>query len=259
MLAVSGLDNSLTGTGGQINAAGSTVQLRATYIALGETPAPAAGRPFIDQLLPTSGTPLTTADARTQFVNNSSSSLYLATPPYSKQTLTPQALVKAGTLVLAPGQWALMQNTGPTTTPGGGIEAGTLKFNKVGGTSAADPVIAVFGSIAGKTGIASAISVNANNLDGISPNNIRVNGCVALSTSGCIQSAVSIPLIDLADPGRTLLISSAPDLALSVELITGATNEALWREDDDDCAPGAGKASCTAGAEQKSPQRESRP
>nr|WP_295658888.1 hypothetical protein [Polymorphobacter sp.] len=256
VLAVAGLDNSVTGTGGQINAAGSTVQLRATYIALGEAPSPAAGRPFIDALLPTGG-PLTTAEARTQFVNNSTSSLYLATPPYSKQTLTPQALVKAGTLVLAPGQWALIQNTGPTTTPGGGIEAGTLKFNRVGGAAAADPVIAVFGSIAGKTGIASAISVSAGNLDGISPNNIRVNGCVALSTSGCIQSAVSIPLINLADPGRTLLISSAPDLALSVELITGATNEALWREDDDDCAPG--KDRCAATPAQNSPQRESRP
>ncbi|MGI4880172.1 MAG: hypothetical protein ACRYG4_22095 [Janthinobacterium lividum] len=257
VVAVSGLDNSVTGTGGQINAAGSTVQLRATYIALGEAPSPAAGRPFIDALLPT-GTPLTTAEARTQFVNNSTSSLYLATPPYSKQTPTPQALVKAGTLVLAPGQWALIQNTGPTTTPGGGIEVGTLKFDRVGGAAAADPVIAVFGSIAGKTGVASAISVSASNLDGISPNNIRVNGCVALSTSGCIQSAISIPLINLSDPGRTLLISSAPDLALSVELITGATNEALWREDDD-CAPGTGKDRCAATPEQNRPQRESRP
>ncbi|QYE34638.1 hypothetical protein KZX46_18025 [Polymorphobacter sp. PAMC 29334] len=259
VLAVSGLDNSVTGTGGQINAAGSTVQLRATYVALGETPSPAAGRPFIDELLPASGAPLTAAEARTQFVNNSASSLYLATPPYSKQAPAPQALVKAGTLVLAPGQWALIQNTGPTATPGGGIEAGTLKFNKVAGATAADPVIAVFGSIAGKTGIASAISINANNLDGISPNNIRVNGCVALSTSGCIQSAVSIPLINLADPGRTLLISSAPDLALSIELITGATNEALWREDDDDCAPGTGAARCAVTPTQTRSRGESRP
>ena len=259
VLAVAGLDNSVTGTGGQINAAGSIVQLRATYIALGETPSPAAGRPFIDTLLPSPGTPLTTAQAKTQFVDNASSTLYVATPPYQKQLPTPQALVKGGTLVLAPGQWALIQNTGPSTTPGGGIEAGTLKFSKVAGAAAPDPVIAVFGSIAGKTGIASAISVSAGNLDGISPNNIRVNGCVALSTAGCIQSAVSIPLINLADPGRTLLISSAPDLALSVELITGATNEALWREDDDDCAPGTDKDRCAATPGQKRPQRESRP
>ena len=189
---------------------------------------------------------MTTAATRTQYVDNASSSLYVATPPYTKQAPAPQALVTAGTLVLAPGQWALIQNTGPTTTPGGGIIAGTLKLDKVAGATAADPEIAVFGSIAGKTGIASAISIDAGNLDGISPNNIRVNGCVALSTAGCIQSAVSIPLINLADPGRSLLISNAPDLALSVELITGATNEALWREDDD--APG-----------QNRPQRESRP
>jgi filamentous hemagglutinin family protein len=259
VLAVAGLDNSVTGTGGQINAAGSIVQLRATYIALGETPSPAAGRPFIDTLLPSPGTPLTMAQAKTQFVDNASSTLYVATPPYQKQLPTPQALVKGGALVLAPGQWALIQNTGPSTTPGGGIEAGTLKFSKVAGAAAPDPVIAVFGSIAGKTGIASAISVSAGNLDGISPNNIRVNGCVALSTAGCIQSAVSIPLINLADPGRMLLISSAPDLALSVELITGATNEALWREDDDDCAPGTDKDRCAATPGQKRPQRESRP
>ena len=68
----------------------------------------------------------------------------------------------------------------------------------------------------------------------------------ALSTAGCIQSAIAIPLINLVDPNRALLISNAPDLALSVELITGSTNEALWREDDD--APG-----------QNRPQRESRP
>ena len=246
VLAVPGLNNSTTGTGGQIDAPGSTVQLRATYIALGETPSPAVGQPFIDALLPTGGTPLTTALTRTNYVNNASSSLYVAIPPYAIQTPAPQALVQAGTLVLAPGQWALIQNTGPTTTPGGGVLATTLKFNKVAGAAAADPEIAVFGSINGKTGVASAISIDAGNLDGISPNNIRVNGCVALSTAGCIQSAVSIPLINLADPGRTLLISTAPDLALSVELITGATNEALWREDDD--APG-----------QNRPQRESRP
>ena len=246
VLAVPNLDNAAAGTGGQINAAGSTVQLRATYIALGETPSPLAGRPFIDALLPAGATPLTTAETRTQYVDNASSTLYVAIPPYAKQTPAPQALVQAGTLVLAPGQWALIQNTGPTTTPGGGIIASTLKFNKVAGAAAADPEIAVFGSIAGKSGVASAISIDAGNLDGISPNNIRVNGCVALSTAGCIQSAVSIPLINLADPGRALLISSAPDLALSVELITGATNEALWREDDD--TPG-----------QNRPQRESRP
>ena len=246
VMATSALDNGAIGTGGQINAAGSTVQLRATYIALGETPSPVAGRPFIDALLPAGGTPLTTTLTKTQFVDNASSTLYVGIPPYAKQTPAPQAIVKAGTLVLAPGQWALIQNTGLTTTPGGGIEIGTLKLNKVAGSGAADPVIAVFGSLAGKTGVASAISVNAANLDGISPSNIRVNGCVALSTAGCIQAAVAIPLINLADPGRTLLISSAPDLALSVELITGATNEALWREDDDE--PG-----------QNRPQRESRP
>ncbi len=246
VLAAPGLDNTASGTGGQINATGTTVQLRASYIALGETPSPLAGRPFIDALLPGGGTALTTATVKTQYVDNATSTLYVALPPYARQTPAPPAIVRAGTLLLAPGQWALIQNTGPTTTPGGGIQISTLKFNKLAGAAAPDPEIAVFGSIAGKTGLASAISIDAGNLDGISPNNIRINGCVALSTAGCIQSAVAIPLINLADPGRALLISSAPDLALSVELITGATNEALWREDDD--TPGENR-----------PQRESRP
>ncbi|MBV8971977.1 MAG: hypothetical protein JO290_06760, partial [Sphingomonadaceae bacterium] len=246
VVAIPTLDNGASGTGGQIDATGTTVQLRASYIALGETPSPLPGRPFIDALLPSGGTALTTPTVKAQYVDNATSTLYVALPPYAKQTPMPQAIVQAGTLVLAPGQWAVIQNTGPTTTPGGGILVSTLKFNKLAGAAAPDPEIAVFGGINGRTGLASAISIDAGNLDGISPNNIRINGCVALSTGGCIQSAVSIPLINLADPGRALLISSAPDLALSVELITGATNEALWRTDDD--TPGENR-----------PQRESRP
>jgi filamentous hemagglutinin len=242
-----GLDNAAPTVGGQIDATGSTVQLRATYIALGEATPPAVPG-FVSALLPSGGTPLTSLQTRTSYVNNPNSTLYVASPPYSalKATAAPQALVQAGTLVLAPGQWALIQNTEQSTTPGGGIIATTVKFNKVAGGAAADPEIAVFGSINGKTGIASAISVDAGNLDGISPNNIRINGCVALSTGGCIQSGIAIPGINLTDPGQYLQITTAPDLALSVELITGATNEALWREDDD--TPG-----------QNRPQRESRP
>lgn len=252
LVGTQGLDNATPRAGGQIYAPGSTVQLRASYIVLGEATPPAVPG-FVDALLSDKGEPLLPTPqtspsdfVRTSYVNNPNSTLYVASPPYTKQTPAPQALVTAGTLVLAPAQWALIQNTGPTTTPGGGILVGTLKFTKVAGATAADPEIAVFGSINGKTGIASAISIDSANLDGISPNNIRINGCVALSTGGCIQSGIAIPGINLTDPGQYLNITNAPDLALSVELITGATNEALWREDDDE--PG-----------QNRPQRESRP
>ena len=124
--------------------------------------------------------------------------------------------------------------------PGGGILLDTLQLNRLG--TSADPVVAVFGSLGGQEGIAAALRITPDQLDGISPNNVRINGCVALSTAGCIVTGLPLPLVQLNDPSRGLLISTPPDLILPVELISGTTNEALWR-DDEDLAPGAVPAS----------------
>jgi hypothetical protein len=216
---------------GQILAAGSVVRLRATYIALGLAPSPTPGLPFLDALL--GATPPTTDVVRTQFLINPTSSLYTPVPQYQA---TRPTLVAANRLVLSPGQWALIQNTDRAAQPGGGILLDTLQLNRLG--TGSDPVVAVFGSLGGQEGIAAALRITPDQLDGISPNNVRINGCVALSTAGCIVTGLPLPLVQLNDPSRGLLISTPPDLILPVELISGTTNEALWR-DDEELAPGA--------------------
>jgi hypothetical protein len=215
---------------GQILAAGSVVRLRATYIALGLAPSPTPGLPFLDTLL--GATPPTTDVVRSQFLINPTSSLYTPVPQYQA---TRPTLVAASRLVLSAGQWALIQNTDRAAQPGGGILLDTLQLNRLG--TGPDPVVAVFGSLGGQEGIAAALRITPDQLDGISPNNVRINGCVALSTAGCIVTGLPLPLVQLNDPSRGLLISTPPDLILPVELISGTTNEALWR-DDEDLAPG---------------------
>ncbi|WP_310498761.1 hypothetical protein, partial [Sandarakinorhabdus sp.] len=229
VVAVPTQTNATPFVGGQLLAAGSTVRLRATYIALGMKPLPTVGLPFIDALLPAGGTPPTTDVVRGQYLINPVSSLYTPAPQYA---LAKATIVDAARLVLTPVQWALIQNTDRTAQPGGGIKLTSLQLNKIG--TGADPVVGVFGSLGGQEGIAAALRISPDQLDGISPNNVRINGCVALSTAGCIVTGLPLPLVQLNDPGRGLLINNAPDLILPVDLISGTTNEALWRDDEDD-------------------------
>ena len=230
--------NSGTPGGGQIVADGSAVRLNAQRVAVG------LPTRFIDQLLPTpqplAGT--TASDeattVRRAFTENPGSGFYQAQPPYSPAQYT---VLKADRLVLRVQQWGLLQNTDTRAQPGGGAVLGNVQLFAAGGTGAPSggPILGFFGTLGGQEGIAAALRVTVEQLGGISPNNVRINGCVALSTAGCIVTGLPLPLVQLNDPGRGLLIRQAPDLVLPVELISGTTNEALWRDDEDEPTPGA--------------------
>jgi hypothetical protein len=211
--------------GGQIAAAGSVVRLNGQFVA--------AGLPgqFLETLL--AATPPDTATVRRLFTEQPTSRFYVAAPPY----LPPRYnTVLADRLVLRVQQWGLIQNSDTAAQPGGGIDLQAVQLLGAAGGPADGPVIGFFGALGGQDGIAAALRINREQLGGISPNNVRINGCVALSTAGCIVTGLPLPIVQLNDPGRALLVNNTPELILPVELISGTTNEALWR-DDDDLAP----------------------
>jgi hypothetical protein len=209
--------------GGRIDVELGTLRIRGGIIAIGQRVI------FLDKVA--------TGPLDQTTVNNE----YFATPTsslYSNQTnATPYAppakpYIKATTLSLMPVTWALLQNTADSAQPGGGI-AVTTKFEVSRGdvNNSNMPTVAVFGSINGRDGVGAATAVGAITLnDNIPQTNVRINGCVALEGSGCIITNFTTPNLKLADPNDSLLVTSAPSLAVPFELITGSTNEALWRE-----------------------------
>ena len=208
-------------SGGSINAPGSLVRLRANQIIVGQQPN------FVDALQ-ANAAPLDIETVRTQFLTRPDSTFFTARPFYSQPSAT---TLSAGTLQLQAGQYALVQNTGFSTQQPGGATVGSLSLTRLG---AADPLVGFFGTIAGQTGSLAAVTIQPGQLNGITPDNVRINGCVALQTTGCITSSTSIPIVNIVDPTRVLLVTNAPDLSLPIELVTGSTNEALWRDDEEE-------------------------
>jgi hypothetical protein len=227
-------------SGGQLIATNSVVRVRGTYVALGLKD----GGRFLDTLLP--ATPLTATEVRTKFTELPSSTFYQSIPNYT-QTSTRPPIVTANRLVVGVGQWGVIQNTGSSAQPGGGVSLNSVQLVNLGGAGAPQggPIVGFFGMLGGQDGVAAALRITVSQLGGVSPNNVRINGCVALTTAGCIVTGLPLPLVQLNDPGRGLLIRSAPDLILPLELISGTTNEALWR-DDQDLVPSVPAAPTTA-------------
>ena len=215
-------------TGGQLIANHSVVRVRGNFVALGMK----EGGRFLDALFGT--TPLPAVDVRTRFTELPTSTFYLSIPSYAQSETRPP-IVTASRLVLGVGQWGMVQNTGQSAQPGGGVTLNSVQLVNLGGATAPQggPIVGFFGTLGGQEGIAAALRITVGQLGGITPNNVRINGCVALTTAGCIVTGLPLPLVQLNDPGRGLLIRSAPDLVLPLELISGTTNEALWRDDED--------------------------
>ncbi|WP_207789962.1 hypothetical protein [Sandarakinorhabdus oryzae] len=220
-------DGSLT-TGGQLIGTNSVIRVRGNYVALGMK----EGARYIDALLGT--TPLPATDVRARFTELPTSTFYLSIPSYANTGVRP-SIVTANKLVLGVGQWGVIQNTGQSAQPGGGVNLNSVQLVNLGGASAPQggPIVGFFGTLGGQEGIAAALRITVGQLGGITPNNVRINGCVALTTAGCIVTGLPLPLVQLNDPGRGLLIRNTPDLILPLELISGTTNEALWRDDED--------------------------
>ena len=198
-----------------------TLRLRAATIAVGQKTGGANAAPgFLNAV---DGQSKATIDS--QFQARPGSALYLATPRYVPPGAT---YLTANRLELTVGEWALLQNTDTQTAPAGGSLIGSIAVFR-GGTG--DPTVGIFGSLNGKTGVTAAVQTTAISLNGIPATSVRINGCVALQGSGCIANPVDIPNPQLNNPAGSLLLSIAPTLAIPVDLVTGATNEALWRDD----------------------------
>ncbi|MBB6227475.1 hypothetical protein FHS79_001641 [Polymorphobacter multimanifer] len=209
-----------TAGGGQIVADGSAVRLNGRYLAVG------LRTQFLDTLLTDS--PPDPATVRRSFTEQPTSRFYIANPPFQPPRYN---VLTAERLVVRVEQWGLLQNTDTSAQPGGGVRLGSVQLLN-GGAVQGGPVVGFFGSLGGQEGIAAALRVTIDQLGGISPNNVRINGCVALTTAGCIVTGLPLPLVQLNDPGQALLIRSTPDLVLPLDLISGTTNEALWRDDE---------------------------
>jgi len=223
---------------GSIYAPGTTVQLRGDYVALGLEPV-VNGLPFLSALIDSTGALVSNEDIRLKYLSNPQSTLYVPSPTYGvSSTGTLSAVVTATTLVLSPTNWALIQNTDRTGQPGGGLNVTRLVVNNptdaVAGATAMEPLVGLFGSINGSNGVVAAVNVLAGDIDGINPNNIRINGCAVLSTASCIVSTLNLSTIGVTDPSRILQVGDAPALDVAMPLVTGAGNEALWSDDDED-------------------------
>lgn len=219
-----------SGVAGRIEAPGSTVSLRAKYIVMGQG-AGGSASDFIGNILHGSGgRPLSKSEVRARFFADGQSPLYQAVPHYVPSPQGgPPIFINAANLHLTVGEYALVQNTGPSTMQAGGIDVGKLRISKL---TAADPLVAVFGKIGGQGGQLGASNPGNFALDDVGGENLRVNGCVAMQASGCISTVPTVPRIEVIDPLGVILMHSAPDMALPVETITGSTNEALWREEE---------------------------
>ncbi len=227
---------------GSIDAAGSTVALRGNFIALGK----ANGLPattndpnaaFNTGLGAAVGTNplLSQASVRTLYFLNPASTFYRVNPQFIAATATSGPPVvtatgtTTGTLVLATGQWALVQNTGLSTQGAGGIDVQRLQLVKLAGT---DPIVGVFGRIAGQGGFVAPVKIALADLGGISPSNVRINGCVALQAASCIITGITQTPIGIQDPARDLPLSINPPSALPFELLIGASNDSLWTDEE---------------------------
>jgi hypothetical protein len=184
--------------------------------------------------------------AASNFVAQPNSSLYSAAVG-GGTIYTAPIIIKANAISVSYTDFALFQNTGLTGQTAGVI-ANSLSLTS-GGPSAQNG-IALFGTIAGRTGNAAALVgpdvINTHN--SLNPTNSRVNGClIASGGGGCLNSTISTPAIALFNPNQTNLFKLADDLALSFDPIIGSNNEALFSDlgtieyvpDEPECDAGA--------------------
>jgi fibronectin-binding autotransporter adhesin len=218
--------------GGSIDVGTNALVLKANRIVVGELAAgmdPKTAGNFVGAILDAN---LTRDQVAANFVKNASSTLYNAAPPYPG-TNPSYALITADTLDISAKDYALVQNTNTQTSPGGGIVVNTLKLHALPGADAQGPLVSVFGSLFNQTGPAAAVVPLAHLVldPTISPTSVRVNGCVAGQGSGCIVNLNTTPQLNLINPASALLIVNPPADALTIDLVSGAANEALWLGD----------------------------
>lgn len=225
----------------------ATLDLRAETVGVGEDSG------FLDDLGVTGGNAISAGAVATNYVSQSTSSLYNSSA--RGQTYTNPTLIQAGRMIVHYSNWALFQNTGqPGTDSGvvlgnaGSSQSGVLQIKPTGGNNA----FAFYGTINGVGDTATALLGGSVVLigDNVSRANSRANGClIGASGGGCLDATIVQPNLNLFDTSKADVFRTADDLALPIDPLVGTSNESLFSDialsDDDGCPAEAGK-SCDA-------------
>lgn len=244
-------------TGGRLIFDTADLDLRAAKIGVGQVG-------FLDAIGISAGkTPQSAQTIASDFVGNPNSSLYNAT--YAGSVYTGAlVLVSARSLTVRYTDYALFQNTGTPGNNAGVVLASSASpanpaLTLQGGNSAGPNAFAIFGTINGIGGTATAVAGSTViSVNGAQLGNTRVNGCLAGSGAGCLSSVVSQPLLNIFDSSRLAVFTAGSDLALPFDPVVGTNNEALFSGfglidapiTDTECTPDTTNPACGQNKEQ---------
>jgi filamentous hemagglutinin family protein len=210
--------------GGRLLFDGSDVELRGTRIAIGLAPG------FIDTLQPGAAG---IAQAQS-LIGNGNSALYnpqLGGGFYDPGSTT---TLSARSLTVRFGDYALFQNT---AIPGefSGLKLGgtqgapvspALRISTFG--TPAQASVALFGTINGIDGASAALLGNpVINIDPVLLPNSRINGCLAGSGAGCINTIVIQPTLQVFDWSSEEVFGISRDVTVPFAPLVGSNNEEL--------------------------------
>ncbi|MEE4207102.1 MAG: hypothetical protein V2I39_12485, partial [Erythrobacter sp.] len=217
---------------GVIDLGGSTLDLRADNIAFGQTD-------LLDETL--GATPEEIAQ---QLVSNPNSVLFGA------QWLVPaRSYVTVGNLTVSYSGTALFQNTAPAVAAGtfAGVTIGT---QATPGSLTVNPTLvqerdafALFGEINGAIGSGTALlgpsELRINELNEISLQDSRVNGCIISSGADCVTTIVGTTIVQLPRD-VTEVLQPDDNLIVPFDPLIGTNNESLFSDaaalpDEEEC------------------------
>ncbi|MFS0738568.1 filamentous hemagglutinin N-terminal domain-containing protein [Sphingomonas sp. 1P06PA] len=198
---------------------------------------------FLDTIGLTPGTtPLSVAEIVDRFVSQPNSTLYVANAFRSNGVAYSAGaqLLTANRLTVRYSDFALFQNTAQPDVAGAasGVQINSLDSAQgptiaLGSSGeAAQNAFALFGEIADRTGTAAALlGGTLIQLNGVNPNNSRINGClIGSGGGGCLISAVTPPVVNVFDPAQANVFASSADLAIEFDPVVGTNNEALFSD-----------------------------
>lgn len=198
---------------------------------------------FLDTIgLVPGSTPLSVAEIVDRFVSQPNSTLYVANAFRSNGVAYAAGaqLLTANRLTVRYSDFALFQNTAQPDVAGAAAGVRVNSLDSAQGPTialgssgeAAQNAFALFGQIADRTGTAAALlGGTVIQLNGVNPNNSRINGClIGSGGGGCLISAVTPPVVNVFDPAQANVFASSADLAIEFDPVVGTNNEALFSD-----------------------------
>lgn len=198
---------------------------------------------FLDTIgLVPGNTPLSVAEIVDRFVSQPNSTLYVANAFRSNGVAYAAGaqLLTANRLTVRYSDFALFQNTTQPDVAGAAAGVRVNSLDSAQGPTialgssgeAAQNAFALFGQIADRTGTAAALlGGTVIQLNGVNPNNSRINGClIGSGGGGCLISAVTPPVVNVFDPAQANVFASSADLAIEFDPVVGTNNEALFSD-----------------------------